>query len=278
MRLAAHYSLTHKVDVAERSHDVQVADDVGVDVVHEAVAESLHKFGSCAVGVNGKVDEFVLWRHISVDYRSSVVLVERFGVDVDASLLVVVSHVGIECAHASRLELELLDGKVGAHLRFLAEHASHDCVARRHSEEVDRMEVDEIQDVAHVDVLQRYGKRVLQVVRGCAVNDKMLVAVLDGEVVYVKMILIVSDACRHDVPCGVAYGGFRLQHVHVSRGKSLLVLGEEGAGVDDAVHGMAAVGAECGGGLQTVAESVSRKTERQSLALVRQLLEADVGT
>ena len=273
---AVHLCLSDEVYVLERTHHVQLSVDVCVDIIHEAVAESAQELCSCALSLDAEVDIAVAWRHIAVDYGASVALVLSHGVELYASFLRVVADVGEECAHASALKLEVVYLQVGVDERRLAEHARQISLARRHAVELYGVEVDEVEHVVHVHVLQLHGQRVVHAVRSRAVDADSLVAVTHLESVYIKMVLVVGDACRMDVPRSVADGSARLKNVYVRCRFALLVLGEDGAGVQHATHRAAGVVLELHRGVQMVVERSGTQFQRKRLALLRYFLYAYV--
>ena len=190
---AVDHSLAHQIDIVQRTHYVQFSVDVGIHVVHERAAEALHKLSSCAVGINAKVYVVVLGRHVSVDVGVASVLILCDGTDIDASFVDIVVHVGVESSHASRLKLEVFHLQVGGKQWLSVERSRYPCLSRGHAEEVNRVEVYEVQHIAHVDVVEGYEQRVFKALCCCSVDGKHLVVVAYGESVNLKSVLAIDD-------------------------------------------------------------------------------------
>ena len=96
-----------------------------------------------------------------------------------------------------------------------------------------RMEVDEIEYIAHIDIVQVDGQRVVGIWGSFTVDDDVLLVVFDRQVVDREVVLVIIDACRFDMPYAVANGDGRGLDVDVGRGHAVMVVVEVGLGIDD---------------------------------------------
>ena len=96
-----------------------------------------------------------------------------------------------------------------------------------------RMEVDEIEYIAHIDIVQVDGQRVVGIWGSFTVDDDVLLVVLDRQVVDREVVLVIIDACRFDMPYAVANGDGRGLDVDIGRGHAVMVVVEVGLGIDD---------------------------------------------
>ena len=96
-----------------------------------------------------------------------------------------------------------------------------------------RVEVDEIEYIAHIDIVQVDGQRVVGIWGSFTVDDDVLLVVLDRQVVDREVVLVIIDACRFDMPYAVANGDGRGLDVDVGCGHAVMVVVEVGLGIDD---------------------------------------------
>ena len=65
------------------------------------------------------------------------------------------------------------------------------------------MEVHQVKDIVHVDILQINADGIGRAVRCHSVNPDMLFAAFYGKVVHFNPLVVVYDVCRTDIPCRV---------------------------------------------------------------------------
>ena len=69
--------------------------------------------------------------------------------------------------------------------------------------ELYRVEVNEIEDIGHLNLVEIYDKTVGRVLRGDAVDDDVLRATMHGKVIHQQIILVVEDIRGFYIPCAV---------------------------------------------------------------------------
>ena len=180
-----------------------------------------------------EVDELACRRHVAVDVCLCVLAVGGDGVDVDLLLVAVPVDEGAECSHASVFEGEVVDVQVGVG-SHLTEGCADEGVARGLAAEVDGVEVDEVEDIGHVDILQVYVYGIAAIGGGGAVDADVLLSVgaVEGELVEVGVLVVVDDVGGFHLPRLVVHDDVRGLHLDVRLGLAAQVLVEVGDGVD----------------------------------------------
>ena len=119
----------------------------------------MHKVEVGAPCVDGQVYVVAVGRYVSVDVGGGLGAVVCGGVDVYLLVLLVPVHAGVERAHASVLELEVVDLQVGKGVGAVID-VGEESLARCLAREGYGVEVDQVQYVGHLDALQVDGDGV----------------------------------------------------------------------------------------------------------------------
>ena len=199
VHLAMCHDVAHEVDVFQVAHDVELALAPCLHIVQEAAAEVLHELQACVVGLDAQVYVVALGRYVSVDHGEVLGAVLCRCVDVDLSFLVVVGCLGMKGSQGAVLEDKVLDVEVGVGLRSLEDRLHHG-LARSFSGKVDRVEVDQVEDIGYVDILQVGHDGVGGLGGGFSVDDNVLVAMREVEHIDRQFVLSVHDGGRVEKP------------------------------------------------------------------------------
>ena len=231
--LAVGRELTGEVDGVERSGESDGAVGMTGNLADEALGERVHEVEVGAVGEDVEVDELACRRHVAVDVCLCVLAVVGDGVDVDLLLLAVPVDEGVECSHASVFEGEVVDAQVGVG-SHLTEGCADEGVARCLAAEVDGVEVDQVEDIGHVDILQVYVYGVADIRRGGAVDDDVLLSVgaMERKLVEVGVLVVVDDVGGLHLPRLVVHDDVRGLHLDMCLGLAEQVVVERGDGVE----------------------------------------------
>ena len=65
------------------------------------------------------------------------------------------------------------------------------------------MEVDKVEDIAHLHLIEVDGERVVMFLRGDAIDEDMLLAAVNHEVVDKEMLFVVNDIGGLDFPYAI---------------------------------------------------------------------------
>ena len=178
-------------------------------IVHKTATESLHEFDAGVVGIHREIDVVVLGRNKPFDDGFAVrLLILGNGIDVDLSVLVVIGGVGMQRSHPATLEQEVVDiqlcvcGGVGEDVLDVCFSCGIAC-------KLNTVEVDEVQDIAHINVFQVDHHGVVGIVCRHTVDDDMLFVMVDLEMVDGQVACRVDDVTGLYLPDGVADGNLR---------------------------------------------------------------------
>ena len=231
--LAVGRELSGEVDGVERSGESDGAVGVTGNLTDEALGERVHEVEVGAVGEDVEVDELACRRDIAVDMCLCVLAVGGDGVDVDLLLVAVPVDEGAERSHASVFEGEVVDAQVGVG-SHLTEGCADEGVARGLAAEVDGVEVDEVEDIGHVDILQVYVYGVAAIGGGGAVDADVLLSVgaVEGKLVEVGVLVVVDDVGGFHLPRLVVHDDVRGLHLDMCLRLAAQVLVEVGDGVE----------------------------------------------
>ena len=223
--------LAGEVDGAERTGKANLAHGATVDLADERLGERVHEVDVGGVGLDAEVDIVALGRHVALDDGACVVAVVGDGVDVYLTLLLVPVDIRAQHSHAPALEEEVAHGEVGM-CRHIPEGSHNECLARGTAVEIHGMEIDKVENVAHVDAVEVDVQRVALAGACRAVDDDVLAIVGDGELADVDVLGRVVDVGRLDKPCLVADGEVGGLHNYMGIGDSLTVLAKGRGGIE----------------------------------------------
>ena len=191
-----------EVEFLQRTPQPQVARGRDIEVVEETGADVADKLGARLMELHIEVDVAALGRDVAfndgrVRLDSQWVIancVACFGIDVNLSEAGVPTGIGEEGAEAAAFQHEVIHTQLTPDVGLVEElldvgKAGHGAA------EVDRMEVDEIEDIGHVDMIERGGDGIVGTGRCDAVEPDALMVGTNIEVVDGQMLLAVSQ-CR----------------------------------------------------------------------------------
>ena len=203
VHLSAYFHVSHEVDFLQVAHNVHLSVPLCLNIVHKTATEVLHEFHVGSGSLNTEVDIVALRRHITVDVGLSSRSFISSSPDVYLLVFLVVVYEGVEYAHWSVLEGEVLDVQLGVGI-WILEDRFHDSLSCRFSSEIHRMEVDEVEDVCHIYVLEVSHDGILPV-RGChTVDDNVLLAVFHYEIIHGEVVFVIFHGGCHHVPLRIS--------------------------------------------------------------------------
>ena len=197
VHLTAYFYVAHEVDFLQVAHYVHLSVTLCLKMIHETATEVLHEFHIGSGGLNTEVDIVALRRYITVDVGLSSRSFISSSPDVYLFVFLVEVFEGMENAHRSVLEGEVLDVQLGVGIRIL-EDRFHDSLSCRFSCEIHRVEVDEVEDVCHIYVLQVSHDGILLVRSSHTIDDDVLFAVFHYEIIHGEVVFVVFHGrCLH---------------------------------------------------------------------------------
>ena len=125
------------------------------------------------------------------------------------NLFVEVVQLSVSCqySHTTILETELVHLQVGRCF-WLVEYVCHESPTRGHTAEINGMEIDQIENILHVNILQVGKERISCRIRGTSVDNEVLVLVLKSQMVDSQVVLAIHDGTWLHQPDAVANNDF----------------------------------------------------------------------
>ena len=124
-------------------------------MVDETAGERLGKVKISPIGTDAKIDVVPVWRDVAVDVCLCIRTIVGNSVDVYLFFCLVPVHLSVQGTHATAFKLKLLNLESCIGLQ-VSENTADVSITSSQSAEFYGVEVDEVEDVAYLDVLQSH--------------------------------------------------------------------------------------------------------------------------
>ena len=112
--------------------------------------------------------------------------------DINLFVLTIKSSIGVECSETPFVEAKVFDFQACPCLR-IGENGIYICLTRCQTVEIDRMEIQEIENVLNVNILKVNRQAVLLVGSCQSVDRYVLVIMVNGEIVHREMLVTIDN-------------------------------------------------------------------------------------
>ena len=224
--------VTREIQFAQVSPQPQVSAAPQVHITQETGGKRAQELSTRVVELHAKFDIMMLRGDIAsydgVRRNDSLTFPDHVighSVNINLSLTKFPSHIGIECAETALYQLEVVDTQTAIDIRTVKD-SFHAHRTRNRTTELHRVEVDKVEDIAHIDIGERCRQRITVTVSACPRDKDTLRATGDKEVVDLQMVLAVKYGRRMDRIERVTDMNLRLIEVKQSQSPAFHILPE----------------------------------------------------